>query len=274
MAPEIPNNAGSLEPIRTTIPKGSILNAPRPFPVAVRHVIGHMLPDLIFGCLHQASEEMKENQQGIGESFSRGMPAEGAGTIWNPQLRGGQSYTGESDDQGEILDFNIVTFNSGGTGARPNKDGLSATAFPSGVRTMPVEATENAAPVLFRRKEYRPDSGGAGRWRGGLGQVMEIEGKDQQPFNVLAMFDRVHHPPKGRAGGEEGTAGRVSLVSGKKLRVKGEQTIPRGDRLKLELPGGGGFGNPYTREPERVQEDFKDGLISSESAAKKCGSLS
>ena len=90
VAPEIPNNAGSLEPIRTTIPKGSILNAPRPFPVAVRHVIGHMLPDLIFGCLHQASEEMKENQQGIGERFSRGMPAEGAGTIWNPQLRGGK----------------------------------------------------------------------------------------------------------------------------------------------------------------------------------------
>ncbi len=116
------------------------------------------------------------------------MPAEGAATIWNPQLRGGQSYTGESDDQGEILDFNIVTFNSGGTGARPNKDGLSATAFPSGVRTMPVEATENAAPVLFRRKEYRPDSGGAGRWRGGLGQVMEIEGKDQQPFNALAQM--------------------------------------------------------------------------------------
>ena len=109
VAPEIPNNAGSLEPIRTTIPKGSILNAPRPFPVAVRHVIGHMLPDLIFGCLHQASEEMKENQQGIGESFSRGMPAEGAGTIWNPQLRGGQSYAGESDDQGEILDFNILS---------------------------------------------------------------------------------------------------------------------------------------------------------------------
>ena len=214
---------------------------------------------------------MKENQQGIGERFSRGMPAEGAGTIWNPQLRGCQSYAGESDDKGEILDFNIVTFNSGGTGARPNKDGLSATAFPSGVRTMPVEATENAAPVLFRRKEYRPDSGGAGRWRGGLGQVMEIEGKDQQPFNVLAMFDRVHHPPRGRAGGEEGTAGRVSLVSGKKLRVKGEQTIPRGDRLKLELPGGGGFGNPYTREPERVQEDFKDGLISAESAAEHYG---
>jgi len=136
---------------------------------------------------------------------------------------------------------------------------------------MPVEATENAAPVLFRRKEYRPDSGGAGRWRGGLGQVMEIEGKDQQPFNVLAMFDRVHHPPRGRAGGEEGTAGRVSLVSGKKLRVKGEQTIPRGDRLKLELPGGGGFGNPYTREPERVQEDFKDGLISAESTSENYG---
>jgi N-methylhydantoinase B len=270
-APEIPNNAGSLEPIRTTIPQGSILNAPRPYPVAVRHVIGHMLPDLIFGCLHQASQTLHEKEQGVGEAFSQGMPAEGAGTIWNPQLRGGKNYSFESGDQEEILDFNIVTFNSGGTGARPNKDGLSATAFPSGVRTMPVEATENAAPVLFRRKEFRPDSGGPGRWRGGLGQVMEIEGKDQQPFNVLAMFDRVHHPPKGRNGGDEGVAGRVSLVSGKKLRVKGEQAIPRGDRLRLELPGGGGFGNPYHREPERVLDDLKDGLISSDAATTSYG---
>ena len=204
VAPEIPNNAGSLEPIRTTIPKGSILNAPRPFPVAVRHVIGHMLPDLIFGCLHQASEEMKENQQGIGERFSRGMPAEGAGTIWNPQLRGGQSYAGESDDQGEILDFNIVTFNSGGTGARPNKDGLSATAFPSGVRTMPVEATENALPSFSGEKNIgliqEVQDAGVGDWDSD-GNRRKGPAAVQCPRDVRPRPP----PPRGRAGGEEGT---------------------------------------------------------------------
>ncbi len=180
VAPDVPNNFGSLEPIRTMIPEGSILNAPRPSPVAIRHVIGHMLPDLVFGCLHRASKKyLNENTNIHGEKKSSrqntiqsGMPAEGVGTIWNPQLRGGGSYQiqGEPGKLKEtVKEFTVVTFNSGGTGARPTKDGLSATAFPSGVRTMPVEATENVAPVVFWRKEFRPDSGGPGRWRGGVG---------------------------------------------------------------------------------------------------------
>ena len=95
----------------------------------------------------------------------------------------------------------MITFNSGGTGARPAQDGLNGTAFPSGVRTMPVEATENVAPVVFWRKELRPDSGGAGRTRGGLGQVMEIGAKGDAEFACNAIFDRVGAPaarPRGR----------------------------------------------------------------------------
>ncbi len=161
VAPEVPNNWASLAPFRMTIPEGCILNAPRPCPVSVRHVIGQLLPDLMMGCLHQAVPDQ--------------VAAEGSSCLWNPPLRGGGSVSGAGGENRRVLpDFEIITFNSGGTGARAEADGLDATAFPSGVRTMPVEATENVAPVVIWRKELRPDSGGAGRTRGGCGQIMEI----------------------------------------------------------------------------------------------------
>jgi N-methylhydantoinase B len=165
-----------------------------------------------------------------------------------------------------LPDFEIITFNSGGTGARPTLDGLSATAFPSGVRTMPVEATENVAPVLLWRKELRPDSAGAGRTRGGFGQVMEIAGKGDLEFAVNAVFDRVSNAPRGRDGGLDGAAGEVRQTSGKKLRTKGFQIIPDGERLLLNLPGGGGMGDPATRDPALVARDVRDGLVSVEAA--------
>jgi N-methylhydantoinase B len=253
VAPEVPNNWASLAPFRMKIPEGCILNAPRPYPVSVRHVIGHLLPDLMMGCLHQAVPER--------------VTAEGASARWNPPLRGGGSVSGQgSGNRPVIADFEIITFNSGGTGARPSADGLDATAFPSGVRTMPVEATENVAPVVFWRKELRPDSGGAGRTRGGTGQVMEIGAKGDLAFAVNATFDRVGHPPKGREGAADGAPGVVRLKSGARLRTKGFQTIPDGDRLILELPGGGGMGDPAARDPALVARDVRDGLVSADAA--------
>ncbi len=253
IAPEIPNNYGSLEPFTFHAPEGCILNARRPAPVSARHVIGHMLPDLIFGCLHQA--------------IPGRVPAEGSATNWQPQLRGGRTaidaeVLAQLDDS-ELPSFDYVTFHAGGTGGRPNADGMSATAFPSGVRNTPVEVTENRAPLVIWRKELREDSGGAGQYRGGLGQVMEIGGRDDMPFAVLAMFDRCSVAPGARDGGRPGAAGRVSLgVSGKTLRSKGQQTIPPSDRLKLEMPGGGGFGDPLERPVERVSSDVANGLVS------------
>jgi N-methylhydantoinase B len=245
VAPEIPNNWASLAPFRMEIPEGCILNAPRPYPVSVRHVVGQLLPDLMMGCLHQAVPHR--------------VNAEGSSALWNPPLRGGAQVSGA---EAELPDFEIITFNSGGTGARPTKDGLDGTAFPSGVRTMPVEATENVAPVIFWQNQLREDSAGPGRTRGGFGKVMEIGAKGEAEFAVNATFDRVANAPKGREGGGEGAPGWVGLDDGTRIRTKGYQTIPKGRRLLLKLPGGGGMGDPKERDREKVARDVADGLVS------------
>jgi N-methylhydantoinase B len=256
VAPEVPNNAGSLAPITASAPEGCLLNVKRPRAVAARHTVGHMLPDVVFGCLHQVME--------------RGVPAEGASSLWNPQIYGGADVADElgGSGYGEVAPFSTVIFHCGGTGARPGKDGLDVTAFPSGVRTIPVEATESVAPVLFRRREFREGSGGAGRYRGGLGQVIELGGTDGMPVAMLCNFERIHNPARGRDGGGEGAPGRVTMVSGNPVRSKGRQTVPGGDFIRLELPGGGGFGDPAERDPEQVAADVADGLITAEIAVR------
>jgi len=164
-----------------------------------------------------------------------------------------------------------MSFHSGGAGARPGKDGLSATAFPSGVRNMPVEVSEALSPLLVRQKEYRIDSGGAGEFRGGLGQVMEVASLDDAPFAIGANYDRIDFPPRGREGGWDGMAGNLRLGSGERLRGKGQQTIPKGGTLFIEMPGGGGLGDPRRRDPARVIEDVRLGMVSREAAAAEYG---
>lgn len=253
VAPTIPNNAGSLAPIRISAPEGTILNARHPAPVSVRHVTGQMLPDVMFGCLHQA--------------LGGEVPAEGTSCLWNIYAFGGP---GRVDvDPEELVDaapFTVLSFHSGGTGARPGKDGLSATGFPSGVRNVPVEVTEAISPIVVWRKEYRADSGGPGRDRGGLGQVMELGVSENVPFAFSALFDRIDHPPRGRDGGAPGAGGHVGLSSGGALAGKGTQTVPRGDRVVIEMPGGGGLGDPRSRDPEVVAADVRAGLVSAEQA--------
>jgi N-methylhydantoinase B len=257
VAPDIPNNYGSLEPITFSAPDGCILNVQRPFAVAARHIIGHLLPDTVFGCLHQA--------------LGKGCPSEGSGSLWILQLRGGKSVSGVASYDGNIPTFDLLHFNAGGMGARPTKDGLSATAFPSGVRGVPVEATEAITPVVFWRKEFRENSGAPGRYRGGCGQIIEIGGLDGIPFDVLAMYERVDHAARGREGGQDGALGKVYLKTGKKLKPKGQQSIPINDSLVLELAGGGGFGNPRHRDPDTVAQDVQNGLVSGESAREDYG---
>lgn len=242
----IPNNAGSLGAIRVTAPEGTILNAPHPAAVAARHVIGQMLPDVVLGCLNQV--------------IPGRVPAEGTSCLWNPVLLGGHGITDEP--YGNSRPFAMNTFHAGGTGARPGKDGLNATAFPSGVRNTPVEVNETIAPLVIWKKEYRTDSGGPGVHRGGTGQVMEISHADHAPFAINTMFDRVIHPPRGRNDGHNGTAGRLRLASGTELRGKGRQPIPAGDRLIIEMPGGGGLGDPRQRDPKILARDVRDAFVS------------
>jgi len=255
VAPDVPNNAGSLAPITVSAPEGCVLNVKRPWPVAARHTVGHMLPDVVFGCLHQV--------------VTGGVPAEGASSLWIPQIFGGGSLVDEVEegtDANALPVFSTVIFHCGGAGARPTQDGLSATAFPSGVRTIPVEATESVAPVLFYRREFRESSGGPGRFRGGLGQVIELGGAGAAPIALLCNFERVRNPARGRDGGRPGASGAVALRSGRLIRPKGRQTVPARDAICLALPGGGGFGDPYARDPQRVIDDVLDGLITAEEA--------
>jgi N-methylhydantoinase B len=258
VAPEVPNNAGSLAPITASAPDGCLLNVKRPHAVAARHTVGHMLPDVVFGCLHQV--------------MAGGVPAEGASSLWNPQIYGGGDVedelgAGANGAHAGTPAFSTVIFHCGGTGARPGKDGLDVTAFPSGVRTIPVEATESVAPVIFRRREFREGSGGVGRFRGGLGQVIELGGADSAPIAMLCNFERLDNPARGRDGGGMGAPGGVSLISGKSVRSKGRQSVSGGDFIRLELPGGGGFGDPATRDPDQVAADVADGLITREVAS-------
>lgn len=272
IAPEIPNNAASLAPFKITAPENSILNALHPAPVALRHVIGHMVPDTVFNALDQILPET--------------VPAEGAGTLCNFQVSLRPRTDIDLNAQPQSTDISsthdqemakaavrseVLTFNSGGSGARPRSDGLNATAFPSGVMTMPVEATENAGPVIVWRKELRPDSGGAGRHRGGLGQYMEVGAVEGHEFDLSAMFDRVHNPAVGRHGGHAGGATTIALDDGGTLRGKGRQFVPHGRKVMMAFPGGGGYGDPAQRDKEAVKKDLARGYITDAVAKEKYG---
>lgn len=252
IAPQVPNNTGSLEPFDITAPEGCILAARRPAPVSVRHVLGHLVPDVVLGALHQ--------------SLPNTVPAEGASALWNIQIS-----ARPSDPDSGLRNAEVLMFNSGGTGARPKFDGLSATAFPSGVSTMSVEATEHVGPITVWRKDLREGSGGAGKLRGGLGQTIEIEPRKGYDFYFNAMFDRVENAARGRDGGGSGASGRVELMDGTRLRSKGRQLIKNGQRLKLSLPGGGGYGKASTRDRASIVADIRAGLISVEQAKKDYG---
>jgi N-methylhydantoinase B len=258
VSPKVPNNEGSLEVIRISAPEGCILNAKHPSPVAARHVTGQMLPDVMFGCLHQA--------------LQGGVPAEGASCLWNLSATGGPGRVdGDPSETTNAIAFNIMSFHAGGTGARPGRDGLSATAFPSGVRNVPAEVNETISPIVIWKKEYRQDSGGPGEFRGGLGQIMEVSTLDTAPFAISAYYDRVDHPPRGRDGGHNGMAGKVTLDDGTKLRGMGQQTVPKKNRLIISMPGGGGLGSPRKRPAATVAEDVRQGFISSDAAKRDYG---
>ena len=246
-APEVPNNAGSLAPFKVTAPSGCIVNAPRPVPVAQRHIIGQLLPDVALGCLRKAMPKQ--------------IPAEGSSCMYDIPLRGGF----DASSRGKATPFAVELTHNGGTGARPGKDGLSVTAFPSGVYGSQVEVTESTAPLLVRRRELRADSGGAGRFRGGLGQIIEIESIEGHAFDYFGTVDRVKFPARGCFGGGDGACGHIALASGKTLKGKGKQQIPAGEKLVFQTPGGGGYGDPRKRPPEQVARDFAAGLISKRS---------
>ena len=250
IAPDIPNNAASLEPFEILAPEGCILNAKHPAPVALRHVIGHLIPDTVYAALDKI--------------IPNTVPAEGAGSLCNFQVSLRPSSTYNSSYKAQRAE--VLMFNSGGSGARPTLDGMNATAFPSGVMTMPIEATEHTGPIIIWKKELRPDSGGVGKFRGGLGQLITIGAYEGYEFDVSLMFDRVHNPPLGRKGGLPGGATVVTKDDGSKLRGKGIQFVEEGRVVEMSLPGGAGYGAPKDRLRALVLRDVILGYISIQSA--------
>jgi N-methylhydantoinase B len=243
ISPEVPNNDGSFQPVHVTAPEESILNALHPAPVGARHIVGHFLPGVIHGALAKA--------------IPGKVLAQGADSLWNTQI------TGHRED-GEP--FTYVFFSGGGMGARPDRDGLSATAFPSGIRGVPAEVIESISPVVMHRRELRPGSEGPGRHRGGFGQEMEIGVRGGSGWTLSAMYDRTRFPAQGMRGGFPGGEGSARTASGEALHPKRQQRIPGGERVVLRLPGGGGHGDPFEREPAQVTRDVEDGLVSVERA--------
>jgi N-methylhydantoinase B len=243
LAPEVPNNHGSFVPIHVDAPVGSLLNPVSPAPTAARHIVGHYLPSVIFPALAKA--------------LPGRVPADSAAGLWVTQITG-------RTDAGDPFAF--AFFSVGGMGARPDSDGLSTTSFPSGVRSVATEVMESVAPLLFHSRELRPDSGGPGRYRGGLGQTIEFEVRSQRPAVLSAMYDRLRDAPRGADGGHDGAGGAVTGQDGRPLASKGRTTLQPGEAVRLDLPGGGGYGPPGERARSAVLADIEAELVSPEAA--------
>lgn len=243
LAPDIPNNEGSFRPIHVTAPEGCILNAKAPMPVTGRHIVGHFTSECVLRALYHAVPDR--------------VLAEGATSIWIIQVMG-QKQDGQT--------FSYVTFTAGGMGARPDKDGLSATAFPSGIRGTPVEIIESSSPIIIHQKELKPDSGGPGKYRGGLGQVIRIGVRTGNPWRFPTMYDRTRFAPRGLAGGGDGAKGGIYLNGTQPLAPKHMYNLEPDDIVTLHLPGGGGYGDPAQRDPQQVLADVINGYVSPESA--------
>jgi len=247
--PNTPRNEGSYRPIDVKAPEGCILNPRYPAPCNARQLTGHLLSGVIYRALAEAIPDRI-----IADSGSA------------PSMRA--VFSG-LDPQGNR--FSQILFASGGMGASALNDGLPTTAFPTNAGAGSIEAFESVSPLVVWKKEFRTDSGGAGLRRGGLGQECEIEIRAAEPLQLSLLSDRWRHPAIGVHGGESGAPSRIRFSDGTVPHQKSRTTIAPGLRLEMQYAGGGGYGDPKARDPERVLDDVKNGYISAEAAARDYG---
>ena len=148
---------------------------------------------------------------------------------------------------------------------------MNATGFPSGVAGVPAEVVESLTPLVQHRRELRTDSGGPGIFRGGLGQCTEMGQRMDGPWSVSAMIDRIRFPAPGLEGGGAGAPGEFAIDGSDAPQPKALLTLAPGARVRLNPPGGGGYGPPLEREPERVLEDVINGYVSVKAAEQEYG---
>jgi len=248
ISPEVPHNEGSFRPVHISAPEGSILNCKEPAAVASRHLVGHFLPGLIFGALSQA--------------IPGRVLAGGADPAWMSIWRATWPETGKQ--------ANFTLFQLGGTGARPTKDGLNTTGFPSGVGGVPAEIMEFQAPIFQQRRVLRTDSGGGGEFRGGLGQATDFASVGKGGWSVSGMVDRTRFSAHGLMGGLPGALGEFKL-NGEDAMPKTVLWMKPNATISMNPPGGGGYGNPLDRDPQLVLSDCIHEYVSLDAARKIYG---
>ena len=249
ISPDVPHNEGAFRPVHVSAPRGSILNCAEPAAVASRHLIGHFIPGAIFGALAAV--------------LPGRLMAGSADPVWMSIWRGRWANSGDAAQ--------TTLFQVGGTGARASKDGLNTTGFPSGVAGVPAEVLETLAPLVQHRRELRIDSGGAGEFRGGLGQATEFAYRGVGSWSLSAMIDRTRFGAPGFAGAGEGALSEFKLTAGAPLTRKSVLWFEHDAHIELNLPGGGGYGDPRARDPQAVLRDVIDGYVSIEAAARHYG---
>jgi N-methylhydantoinase B len=247
--PFTPRNEGSYRAIAVSAPERSILNPIYPAPCSARQLTGHLLA----GAIYRALEPV------LGDKII----ADCGGA---PTMRALFSGVAANDQR-----FSQVLFASGGMGAAPHKDGLPTTAFPTNVGAGSIEAYESVAPLLVWKKRLRTDSGGAGTFRGGLGQEIEIEVRTEQPARLSLLSDRHQHPPYGVRGGMHGAPSVITLDNGIKPHPKSRTSVDPGRRVALLYAGGGGYGDPKLRSRDAVKSDLRNGYVSALAAKRDYG---
>ena len=237
-SPNLPNNEGAWRSISIIAPEGCIVNPVFPASGGSRMLIGHYLPMLVFGCLGQIVPE-------------RVMAACGS-PMW------GMNQSGVNA-QGKP--YANMFFYNGGMGANMRGDGISCLSWPSNVSSTAIEITEHIAPLRVHYKRLRPDSGGPGRHRGGLGQEIALESRSETPIAVSFLAERTISPAFGIEGGKAGAPG-VLRINGDKVDPKKQYVLSRGDTVILATPGGGGHGDPEQRDKLVRENDIRAGYTS------------
>jgi N-methylhydantoinase B len=251
--PSIPANAGCYRPVKTVLPDGSLVNAGPPAAVNARAVVVRRVVDALFGALAAALPDR--------------LPAASSGHPLVMSMGGVDPATGRMYVTSDV--------GSGGMGGRPGLDGIDAIQTDtSNAQNIPVEALELESPLRVGWYRLREDSGGPGRWRGGLGVERSLEVL-RGTVRISHRGERHHSAPWGVHGGEPAAMCRSILhrAHGSELRIdsKLDFTMAPGDRLDVWTTGGGGYGDPLERDPAAVLDDVLDAKVGVEAAAERYG---
>jgi N-methylhydantoinase B len=237
LVPRIPNNEGLFRPISVTAPLGSLVNATHPAATAARHILHFFIASAAFGAL----AKIVPTPDGV-------LADSGAGMIMSVRER----HNGRPQDY-------WIRYNNG-MGGTLSRDGYSGMCAPNNVGTTPIEIIENRTNARFLEKELVPDSAGPGTFRGGFAQRYSFVVTSESPTQVSFMFDRTRHPPLGLLGGGAGRPASV-LINGHEVDPKGQYDVSVGDVISVIGPGGGGVLEPWKRQPEMVQQDVVNELV-------------